>query len=191
MAKQKKAVKRRTNTKPARPQEKYETLHDLFILKLRSLHDIEQQILKALPKLAKFASNADLQRAFKEHEEETRTHVERLEEALNKLAAPVGKSRVEAIRGLVTDADWIMKSVKNPAARDVMLIAAAQYVEHYEIAGYGTAHAWAEQMGHTEVADLLEATLGEEGATNKKLTELAEGDINEAAASGMGDDEST
>jgi ferritin-like metal-binding protein YciE len=169
--------------------QKYETLHDLLILKLRSLHDIESQIIKALPKMAKAASDEKLREAFTSHLEETKNqeaHIDRALELLGDTAK--GKSKVEAIRGLIKDAEWIIKSVKNPAARDAILIAAAQYVEHYEIAGYGTAREWASLMGHTEVADLLNETLDEEAAANEKLNTLATKSINEKVESGMDED---
>ncbi len=184
MAKKSKRAARRGAPK-RKPQEKYETLHDLLILKLRSLHDIEREIVKALPKMAKAATDEKLREAFAAHLEESRAQVERLEDALRILNAPVGKSRVEAIRGLVADTDWVVKSVKNPQARDAILIAAAQYVEHYEIAGYGTARAWSDLMDHREVSELLQETLDEESAANEKLTKLAESVINTRVESGM------
>src|SRR4051812_11465236 len=104
-------------------KQQYESLHDLLILKLDSLYDIEQQLIKALPKMAKAASDEKLREAFSNHLEETKGHAQRLEEALGKLDESVGKSKVEAIRGLVEDAEWCIKNVKNPLARDALLVA--------------------------------------------------------------------
>jgi len=166
-------------TKTAK-KEKYSTLHDLLILKLQVLHDIENQLIKALPKMAEAAQDSDLKKAFESHLKETKQQEERIDEALE-LAGDSGKHKEQsdAIRGLIKDAEWCIKNVKDPAARDVSLIAAAQYVEHYEMAGYGAARTWAEEMGHSDIAQLLQETLDEEGAANKKLMGLAEGGINE------------
>ena len=161
--------------------EKYETLRDLLVLKLCALYDIENQLVKALPKMAKIAKDQKLQSAFTAHLEETKGHVERLEEAAELLDFAIKPEKVEGIRGIIKDADWIMKSIKNPAARDTLLVAAAQYAEHYEMAGYGAARTWAEEMGHNDVADLLQETLNEEGEANRKLTELAIHRVNEKA----------
>ena len=174
-----------TKKKAAKPL-KYSTLHELLILKLQVLHDIENQLIKALPKMAKAATDPDLRAAFESHLEETKVHEERIDQALE-LAGDPGKhkQKSEAIRGLIKDAQWSIARVKEAHARDAILIASAQYVEHYEMAGYGAARTWAEDMGHAEIAHLLQATLDEEGAANKKLTTLAEGGINENVVSGM------
>jgi ferritin-like metal-binding protein YciE len=163
----------------------YGNLHELLILKLQSLYDIEQELVKALEKMAKNATSDDLREAFEEHREETIEHGTRLERALKLLGAETKKTKVAAIRGLVEDGSWVIKNVRDDAARDAALIAAAQYVERYETAGYGTAKEWAQTMGHTEVADLLDQTLQEEEAANQKLTTLAESGINETAAAEM------
>jgi ferritin-like metal-binding protein YciE len=161
---------------------KYSTLHDLLILKLRVLHYVEGELIKALPKMAKAASDIDLKRAFNSHLEETRAQKDRLAKAL-KILRYDGKINEgsAAIDGLIKDAEWCIKNIKDGEARDASLIAAAQYVEHYEMAGYGSACAWAEEMGHAEVAELLQETLDEESAANEKLTTLAEGGINDEA----------
>ncbi len=158
----------------------YGSLHELFILKLQSLYDIEQQLIKALPKLAKAAESAELKTAFEEHLAETKQHALRLEQALRMLGAKVKAEKVDGIRGIVQDGEWVAKMARGEAV-DAGLIAAAQYAEHYEIAGYGSAAEWAKLMGHDEVAELLEATLAEEEAANNTLTSLAEGGINERA----------
>ncbi len=180
-----------TKKKPSkRAQPKYATLHDLMILKMQALLDIEQQIIKALPKMAKAASDPKLKAALTDHLAETRAQADRIAEALKIAEAPVRAEKAEGIRGIIKDAEWCIKNVKVPEARDVVLIAAAQYVEHYEMAGYGAARAWAEEMGHNEIVDLLQTTLDEEGAADKKLTSLAEGlmgmgGLNKKPESGM------
>ncbi len=159
----------------------FDSLHQLFILKLQSLYDVEQELVKVLPKLAKNASNEELSDAFEEHLKETEGQVKRLEKAFKLLGEKPKKEKVEGIRGIAEDGTWILKNVKDDAARDAALIAAAQYAEHYEIAGYGTAAEWARIMEHDEVQALLEETLGEEEAANEKLNALAQGGINDAA----------
>lgn len=162
-------------------RERYESLHDLFILKLNSLYYVEKALVKVLPKMAKAAGNPDLRDAFSSHLAETEGHVARLEEALESIGQSPKRVEVAAIDGLVEDAEWCIKTVKNREARDAVLIAAAQYVENYERAGYGTAQEWALVMGHAQAADLLNQTLEEEEAANNKLTGLAEGGINDRA----------
>jgi ferritin-like metal-binding protein YciE len=164
---------------------KYGSLHDLLLLKLHSLYDIESVLVGALPKMIKSATDEELKAAFDKHLGETEEHVKRAESALNELGEKVRKEKVEAIRGLEKDAAWIIKTIKDDAARDAALIAAAQYVEHYEMAGYGAAAEWAELMAHSTVAGLLQATLSEEKAADEKLNELAKGDINQRANVGM------
>lgn len=159
----------------------FQNLHGLFILKLQSLYDVEQELTKVLPKLAKNASNKELKAAFTEHLKETEGQIKRLERAFKILDETPRKERVEGIRGIAEDGSWVLKNVKDDAARDAALIGAAQYAEHYEMAGYGTAIEWARIMEHDEVADLLEQTLVEEEAANQKLTALAESGINEEA----------
>lgn len=158
----------------------YENLEDLLILKLQSLYDCEHEILKQLPRMAKAAHDDDLVSLFEEHCEETEGQIQRLEKALGALHAPKKKNRVEAIRGLAKDAAWIVQNVKKPESRDALLIAAAQYVEHYEIAGYSTVKEWADLMERSDVADLLEETLAQEEDASEKLHNIAEG-INELA----------
>lgn len=156
------------------------TLHELLILKLRSLYDSEQQISKALPRMAQRASNPDLKKRFEDHLAETKVQIGRLEKAFRELEEKPAKLRSEAVRGLIADAAGMMKSVKG-AELDAALIAAAQYIEHYEIAGYGSAIAWAKEMGHDKVRGLLEESLGEEEGADQKLTALATRGVNDAA----------
>lgn len=165
------------------PKSKDVTLHDLLILKLKALYDVENELLKALPKMAKAAVDEDLKQGFEGHLVQTQEHVERLEKAFSLLNVKPAKTRVEAIRGLIEDANWVIKNLKNTQASDAALIAAAQYVEHYEIAGYGSATEWAELMGHEEVKALLGETLEEEKTTDEKLNALATSKINEEANS--------
>lgn len=155
-------------------------MHELLILKLQSLYDIEQELTKALPKLAKAATSEELTEAFETHLEETKGHVARLEEAMRLLDVTPKKEKVAGIRGIAEDGNWVAGHT-SAVARDAGLIAAAQYAEHYEIAGYTAAREWAAMMDHTEVADLLDSTLKEEQAANEKLAELAHNGINQRA----------
>lgn len=157
---------------------KANTLHELLLNKLQALYDTEIQLTKALPKLAKKASSEELKQAMEAHVKETQGQVKRLEASFKALKVKPKKLKSEAIRGLVDDAQWVTKNVEKGPALDANLIAAAQYVEHYEIAGYGTAIEWAKLMDHTKVVDLLQETLAEEEATDKKLTALAEKKVN-------------
>lgn len=163
---------------------KIDNLHSAFITKLRSLYDIERELTKALPKMSKKATDPELKKGFANHALETKTHLERLENAFELLGQKPKKKKSEAIRGLVADAEWVMKNAENSETRDAMMIAAAQYVEHYEIAGYGTAVTWAKLMKHTEVAGLLAETLKEEEMTDKKLNMVAKEKINKRANTG-------
>src|SRR5262249_35036725 len=162
------------------------SLHDLYVEELKDLYSAENQILKALPKMVKAASSSELQNAFQEHLEVTRGHVERLEQIFKKLdARPKGK-KCKAMEGLLEEGKEMMQDAEPPVL-DAALIGAAQRVEHYEIAGYGCARTYARILGDIEAADLLQQTLEEEGAADKKLTEIAESAINqEAAAADVG-----
>jgi ferritin-like metal-binding protein YciE len=157
---------------------KIDSLQKLYVEELKDLYSAEKQLLKALPKMAKAASSPELQSAFREHLEQTKGQVERLErifEALDK--SPKGK-KCKAMEGLVEEGAELMGEDADPDVLDAGLIAAAQKVEHYEIAGYGTVRTYAQLLGEAAAADLLQQTLDEEGQTDKKLTELAEGLIN-------------
>ncbi|HYC34651.1 MAG TPA: DUF892 family protein [Candidatus Paceibacterota bacterium] len=155
-------------------------LHKLLITKLKALYDIECEITKALPKLAKAATNKKLKLGFQGHLAETRRHVARLKQAFRLLGEKVQKTKVEAIRGLAKDADWVIKNVPKGPALDSNLIAAASYVEHYEMAGYMAAESWAKQMRHTKVAKLLNETLKEEKGADTKMFALSK-EINRSA----------
>jgi ferritin-like metal-binding protein YciE len=157
---------------------KLNSLQKLYIEELRDLYSAENQILKALSKMAKAASSPQLQAAFNEHVKQTEGHVDRLETIFKKLdKSPKGKT-CKAMEGLVEEGSEMMSEKGDPIVIDAGLIAAAQRVEHYEIAGYGTVRTYARLLGETEAERLLQRTLDEEGETDKKLTALAESTIN-------------
>src|SRR5262245_44768173 len=158
------------------------TLHDAFLEELRDIYDAEKQLTKALPKMAKAASSEDLRTAFESHLEETRAQVDRLEQVFEGLDESARGKHCEGIAGIVEEGKSIMEEDFDEATMDASLIAAAQRVEHYEMAAYGTLIAWARGMGHMEAAQLLQETLDEEKAADEKLTSLAEGGINQEAA---------
>jgi ferritin-like metal-binding protein YciE len=158
------------------------TLHDAFLDELRDTYDAERQLTKALPKLAKAASSAELRAAFESHLEETRTQIERLEQVFSSLDERVRGKHCDGIAGIIEEGKSIMEEDFDENAMDACLIAAGQRAEHYEMAAYGTLVAWARAMGHTEAADLLQQTLDEEKAADKKLSSLASGGINQEAA---------
>lgn len=154
------------------------SLHDLFVNELKDLYNAENQLLKALPKMAKAASSPDLKAAFTEHLAVTRKQVERLETIFTELgASPKGK-KCKAMEGLVEEGKEVIEEDGDPAVKDAALIASAQRVEHYEIAGYGCVRTFAKLLGYEDAATLLQETLDEEGDADKKLTELAETVIN-------------
>ena len=158
------------------------TLHDAFLDELRDTYDAEKQIIKALPKMAKAASSPELRSAFEMHLEETRGQVARLEEVFGALGEKVRGKHCDGMAGILEEGKSAMEEDFDDATLDAALIASAQRVEHYEMAAYGTLVAWAKVMGHNEALDLLEETLEEEKATDAKLTQLAEGGINQEAA---------
>jgi ferritin-like metal-binding protein YciE len=158
------------------------TLHDAFIEELRDTYDAEKQLIKALPKLAKAAASDDLRAAFETHLEETRGHVERLEQVFESLDEKPRGKHCEGIAGIIEEGKSIMEEEFDEATMDACLIAAGQRAEHYEMAAYGTLIAWAQSMGHTEATGLLQGILDEEKAADKKLSSLAEGGINQEAA---------
>lgn len=160
-----------------------DSLQALYTSELKDLYSAENQLLKALPKMVKAATSPDLSEAFKAHLEETKGHVERLEEVFQELgASPKGK-KCKAMEGLIEEASELLKEDAAPEVLDAALIAAAQRVEHYEMAGYGCVRTYAKVLGFKKSAALLQATLDEEGAADKKLTTLAEGGINNEANS--------
>ncbi len=154
------------------------TLEDALHEELCDMLSSETQITKALPKMAKAATNPDLKAAFEEHLEQTEGHVERLNKAFKLLGKKPEEKTCEATKGLLKEGASIIEEKADPQVKDALLIAAAQKVEHYEIASYGTVCTWAEQLGLTELKDLLGETLDEEETTDEKLTALAEGGVN-------------
>ena len=151
-----------------------ETLRDLYVEGLKDLYSAEKQILKALPKMQKKASHPALKRAFAKHESQTRMQVKRLERICRELGeSPRGKKCV-GMEGLIEEAQELIAERPEPDVLDAGLIAAAQHVEHYEMAGYGTVRTYARLLGFDEQAELLQETLNEEGAADKKLTMLSE-----------------
>ena len=164
------------------------SLKDLLIDELRDLYSAETQLVKALPKMAKAASNDDLKQGILEHLEETRGHVDRLDRSLRILGASVKGKTCHAMKGLVEEGEEAIEAEAPPAIRDAFLIGAAQRVEHYEIAAYGTARSFAETLGEEEIAELLQETLDEEGETDKKLTTIAAA-VNEEACDAEENDE--
>lgn len=157
---------------------KLHSLEDLFVEQLRDLYDAEKQLVKALPKMAKAASSEELRDAFGEHLDQTRGHVERLEQVFDLFGKKARGKTCEAMEGLVDEGAEMIDADAEPMVRDAGLIAAAQRVEHYEIAAYGCLHTWARQLSKHEIAEILEQTLNEEKATDQKLTHLAEGAVN-------------
>lgn len=161
---------------------KMKTVQGLLVEEIKDLYSAETQLVKALPKMAKAANDPALRGGFEKHLEETVVHVERLEKVAEILdASPKGKS-CKAMKGLIEEGSEVIEEDGEPALKDLALIVAAQKVEHYEIAGYGSARTLAEVIGHGEVVKLLQATLDEEGATDKSLTQLSMKLIPEAAA---------
>jgi ferritin-like metal-binding protein YciE len=157
-------------------------MDDLFVHQLRDIYYAEAQILKALPKMIDKASNADLKNGFSEHLEQTRGHVARLEQVFDMLDLDAEGVDCPAIDGIIEEANEVSGEVEDKRALDAALIAAAQAVEHYEMTRYGTLVAWAEEAGRTDCARLLKETLEEERATDKKLTQIAESEVNLKAA---------
>jgi ferritin-like metal-binding protein YciE len=156
-------------------------LDDLFHDTLKDIYFAEKKILSALPKMAKAAHDDELQAAFEKHHAETETHVTRLEQVFSAIdAKPQGKT-CDAIVGIIEEGQEIMTEYKGSPALDAGLLAAAQAVEHYEISRYGTLRTWAEELGLSDAAKLLEATLREEKATDEALTKLAETVVNQEA----------
>ena len=157
------------------------SLEDLFHETLKDIYYAEQRILKALPKLAKSAKSPELREAYDTHRGQTQVHVERLEQVFGLIGKKPETKVCTAIDGILKEGDEVVETFKDKPALDAGLISSSQAVEHYEIARYGTLRTWAKTLGLTDVAELLQATLDEEEATDELLTDLAEGDINEAA----------
>ena len=158
------------------------TLEDLFLDTLKDIYYAERQIGKTLPKMAKAANSAELKAGFEKHLAETEGQVERLEQIFELLDKPARGKTCDAILGIIEEGKSIMEDFKGTAALDAGLVSAAQAVEHYEIARYGTLRTWAQQLGLKDAVTLLDATLQEEVATDRTLSELAMADVNRKAA---------
>lgn len=162
---------------------KFKSLEDLLHQELKDLYSAETQLLKALPQMARAAYHESLRTGFEQHLNQTKDHIERLQQAASTLGIKLSGHKCKAMHGLIEESEDFLHEQASPAVRDAGLIASAQRIEHYEIAGYGTARSLAELLGHDEVVRLLEDTLEEEKETDTMLTEIAESGINiEAAA---------
>jgi ferritin-like metal-binding protein YciE len=165
------------------------TLRDAFVDELRDSYDSEKQLIKALKKMAKAAKADELRSAFESHLEETQGQVERLEQVFGLLDEKVKGKHCDGIAGIIEEGSSVMEEDFDDATMNACLIASGQRAEHYEMAAYGTLVAWARVLGEDEAADLLQQTLDEEKAADEKLSSLAEGGINEEAASPGTDDD--
>ncbi|MBP9750848.1 MAG: ferritin-like domain-containing protein [Candidatus Peribacteraceae bacterium] len=159
------------------------SLRDLLLHEMKDLYDAEQQLIEALPKMAEHASSTELKKAFDEHLVQTEEHVVRLEDAFRLLDEKPEGQTCAGMQGLLTEGEHVLKSKLKGSVKDAALISAAQRVEHYEIAAYGTARSFAQTLGFEDVADLMQETLDEEGAADKLLTKIA-GTVNEKAPAG-------
>ena len=165
------------------------TLQDAFLDELRDSYDAEKQLTKALPKMAKAASSAELRAAFQSHLDETRGQITRLEQVFAELGEKVRGKHCDGIAGIIEEGKSGMEEDFDEPTMDAVLIASGQRAEHYEMAAYGTLVAWARTLGHSEVADLLQETLDEEKAADEKLSALAEDGINQDAADAVNAEE--
>ncbi len=165
---------------------KLDSLKKLYVHELKDLYSAETQLIEALPKMIDAASDKDLKGALESHLKETKTHVSRLESIFKDLDFEPGGHRCAAMEGLVKEGEGLINSDIESSVLDAALIAASQRIEHYEMAGYGTARTYAEKLGHQEASDTLQLTLNEEGHANQKLTRLAERKINFLALGAIG-----
>jgi ferritin-like metal-binding protein YciE len=161
---------------------KLQTLTDLYVHELKDLYSAEQQLIKALPKMAKAATNEELAAGFKEHLEQTKEHAQRLERVLSALRQTTRGPKCQGMKGIVAEGAEMIDEEGDDEVKDAGLIAAAQRVEHYEMAGYGTARTYAELLDDNEGVKLLAQTFKEEKETDEKLTKLAKSAINVSAA---------
>ena len=159
------------------------TLHDAFLDELKDSFDAEKQLIKALPKLAKAATSAQLRAAFESHLEETQGQIERLGQVFESLDEKARGKHCDGIAGIIEEGKEVMDEYKGMPALDAGLLAAAQAVEHYEISRYGTLKTWANELGYADAVKLLDATLKEEKATDSALSQLAESEVNQHAES--------
>jgi ferritin-like metal-binding protein YciE len=161
---------------------KLNTMEDLLLGQIRDLYDAEQRLVDALPKMAETAHDPKLKSAFQEHLRQTEGHVAKLEEVFRLLHQEPEREKCEAMQGLIEEGEETINAEGDPAVKDAALIAAAQRVEHYEISGYGSARTFAERLGLEDAAGILQEILDEEGATDKKLTQIAVQSVNVQAA---------
>lgn len=157
------------------------TFEELFVHQLRDLLSVEDQTRHLMPKMAELAQDSDLQKLFQAHSKETQKHHARIKECLESLDAPTRPETCHAMVGLITEADELIDSIRDSDVRDAALVSMAQRIQHYEIAGYGTAVAHAKVLGHKDIAKKLEQNLEDEGKTDKKLTKLAQKKLNSRA----------
>ena len=158
-----------------------DTMHDLMINELQDIYSAETQLVKALPKMAKGATTPSLRKAIEDHLEQTQEHVTRLDQIFELLGTSARGKKCKGMEGLLAEGAEMLEEEGNETVKDAGIIAAAQRVEHYEIAAYGSTLAFATLMGHSEVAELLETTLAEEKAADSLLSSIAEDDVNPAA----------
>lgn len=166
---------------------KLHTLHDLLIEELRDMHHAEMQLTRALPKMAEAASSDELREAFENHLEDTRAQVERLDHIFERLDVKPGRKKCKAMEGLIAEGKDAIAEDAEPMVHDAALISSAQRIEHYEIAGYGCAKAFALLLELSEIAELLDQSLQEESMADEKLTEVAMSGINQQAAAAAGE----
>jgi ferritin-like metal-binding protein YciE len=160
----------------------FNNLHDLLVHELKDLYDAEQRLTEALPEMAEAAHDPQLQQAFTQHLGQTRMHVDRLEQVFRQLNEEPERETCPAMKGLIKEGEEIISADGDPATLDAGLIAAAQKVEHYEIASYGSVRSHAQRLGYSDAAQTLQMTLDEEGAADKLLTKIAESSANRQAA---------
>jgi ferritin-like metal-binding protein YciE len=156
----------------------FNNLNDLLVAQLKDLYDAEQQLTKALPKMAQAATSQQLGSAFNEHLQQTKEHIRRLEQVFQELNCKPKRETCQAMAGLIKEGQEMISAKGDKNIRDAGLIAAGQRVEHYEMAGYGAVRTFAQRLGLTNIAKTLQQTLDEEGETNKKLTSIAENEVN-------------
>jgi ferritin-like metal-binding protein YciE len=157
---------------------KLESLHDLYLAELSDLYSAEKQIVKALPKMIEKTNSPELREALEDHLAETNGHVTRLEQVFEMHAESAKRKKCKGMEGVLAEGDEMVGQDATPAVRDAAIISAAQRVEHYEIAAYGTVRTYAEQLGHGRAAAVLQETLDEENAANSKLTSIATNRVN-------------
>jgi ferritin-like metal-binding protein YciE len=168
-----------------------ESLRELYLDELKDLYSAEKQLVKALPKMVKNASNPQLKKAFSDHLEQTEGHVDRLEKIFDMLGEGARGKKCRGMEGLIEEAKELLEEDASESVLDAGLISKAQHVEHYEMAGYGTVRTYAEQLGLNDQAKLLQQTLDEEGEANDLLTQIAESSVNLEAEQGSEEEEMT